>query len=182
MQKLLLHICCGPCATHVIKVLGREFSLTGYYYNPNIYPADEYYKRLEAVKITAEKLEIPFIEGKYEPEVFFNAVKGFEHEPENGERCKICYRLRIAGTAKYASGHSFDRIASTLTLGPQKKASVINPIGREEAKRYGVSFIEGDWKKMDGFKKSCELSREFGIYRQNYCGCMFSMRDRDQEH
>jgi len=175
MQKLLLHICCGPCATHVIEILSQNFKVTGYFYNPNIYPKEEYEKRLDAVKTVAERQEIPLITGEYEPQIFFTAVEGFEHEPENGERCKICYRLRLSGTAKIAASKSFDLIASTLTLGPQKKASIINPIGKEESEKAGLSFIESDWKKKDGFKRSCMLSREYGIYRQNYCGCLFSM-------
>ena len=175
MRNLLLHICCGPCATHVIETLSREFDVTGYYYNPNIYPEEEYGRRLEAAKTVAKKQNITLIEGDYDPLTFFNAVKGYEHEPENGARCKICYRLRLSGTAVYASDNSFGCIASTLTLGPQKKASIINPIGVEEAEKHDIDFIEGDWKKKDGFRKSCIISGEYGIYRQNYCGCKFSM-------
>ena len=176
MKKLLLHICCGPCATHVLEVLSHQYDITGYFCNPNIYPEEEYIKRLDAAHEAAKKLNIPLIEGEYTSQIFYNAVKGYENEPENGKRCTICYRLRLSGTALYAAGNSFDCIASTLTLGPQKKASVINPIGKEETESAGLTFIEGDWKKKDGFKRSCELSREYGIYRQNYCGCMFSMR------
>ena len=178
MHKLLLHICCGPCATHVIEILNQNFKVTGYFYNPNIYPIEEYEKRFETARIVAERQEIPLIHGKYEPQTYFNAVKGFEKEPENGERCKICYRLRFYSTAKLAASKSFDYIASTLTLGPQKKASIINPIGKEESEKAGLSFVEGDWKKNDGFKRSCMLSGEYGIYRQNYCGCLFSMTSK----
>jgi len=176
MKKLLLHICCGPCATHVLDILGHNYEVTGYFYNPNVHPEKEYGNRLAAARIVAGKAGIPLIEGDYDPSVFFESVKGYENEPENGERCRICYRLRLSETARFASCNSFDCIASTLTLGPQKKASVINPIGIEEAASAGVAFIEGDWKKKDGFKRSCELSREYGIYRQNYCGCLFSRR------
>ena len=179
MKMLLLHICCGPCATHVIDILGSDYEITGYFHNPNIHPEEEYLKRLDAARTVAEKQGIPLIEGVYKPETFFSAVKGFEHAPENGKRCRICYRLRLSETARYASGNSFDYIASTLTLGPQKKAAVINPIGTEEATAAGVTFVEGDWKKKDGFRHSCELSQEYGLYRQNYCGCLFSMRDKD---
>jgi predicted adenine nucleotide alpha hydrolase (AANH) superfamily ATPase len=178
MQKLLLHICCGPCATHVIQILKQNFKVTGYFYNPNIYPNEEYEKRLTAARMVTEKQEIPFIIGEYDPQIFFTAVEGFEHEPENGERCKICYRLRLAGTAQKASEKSFDCSASTLTLGPQKRATIINPIGKEESQKAGIHFIEGDWKKKDGFKNSCLLSREYGIYRQSYCGCKFSMNSK----
>ena len=178
MQKLLLHICCGPCATHVIEILNQNFKVTGYFYNPNIYLKEEYEKRFDAARIVAERQGIPLINGEYEPQTYFNAVKGFENEPENGERCKICYRLRLYSTSKIAASKSFDCIASTLTSGPQKKASVINPVGKEESEKAGLSFIEGDWKKKDGFRRSCMLSREYGIYRQNYCGCLFSMTSK----
>jgi len=181
MQKLLLHICCGPCATHVVEFLRQKYNITGYFYNPNIYPEEEYIKRLDAAREVAKRMGIEIIEGEYEPRTFFNAVKGFENEPENGKRCNICYRLRFYGTAQYAADNSFDCIASTLTLGPQKKASIINPIGISEAEKVGLSFIEGDWKKKDGFKRSCELSHEYGIYRQNYCGCLFSMPGKRKE-
>jgi len=165
MQKLLLHICCGPCATHVVESLHQKYNITGYFYNPNIYPEEEYKKRLDAAMEVAKR----------------TAVKGFENEPENGKRCNICYRLRFYGTAQYAADNSFDCIASTLTLGPQKKASIINPIGISETEKAGLSFIEGDWKKKDGFKRSCELSHEYGIYRQNYCGCLFSISREDNK-
>ena len=181
MKKLLLHICCGPCATHVLDILGRDYEVTGYFCNPNIHPEEEYLKRLDAACAVAEKQGVSLIEREYNPQTFFDAVRGYEDEPENGERCRICYRVRFSETARYAAYNSFDCIASTLTLGPQKKASVINPIGKEEAENTGLSFIEGDWKKKDGFKRSCELSREYGIYRQDYCGCLFSMNTKSKK-
>ena len=159
-----------------MDILRGDYEVTGYFYNPNIHPEAEYLKRLDAARKAAKKQGITLIEGSYDTQTFFGAVKGYENEPENGERCRICYRLRLSETARYAACNSFDCIASTLTLGPQKKAVVINPIGMEAAAGSGVTFIEGDWKKKDGFKRSCELSREYGIYRQNYCGCLFSMR------
>jgi len=176
MQKLLLHICCGPCATAVVERLIDDYDITGYFYNPNIHPEEEYCRRLEAAQMALNRFGIPFVEGRYEPDAFFKAVKGLEHEPENGLRCPVCYRLRLAATAEYAARNSFDCIASTLTLGPQKKASVINPIGIEAAESAGVEFLEGDWKKKDGFKRSLELSHEMGMYRQHYCGCVYSIR------
>ena len=181
MRKLLLHICCGPCTIHVAEVLRQQYNITGYFYNPNIYPEEEYVKRLDAAREVAKRTGITLIEGEYKPQTFFDAVKGFENEPENGERCKICYRLRFSGTVQYAVASSFNCIASTLTLGPQKKASIINPIGIIEAEKAGLSFIESDWKKKDGFKRSCKLSHEYGIYRQNYCGCLFSMTKEDNK-
>ena len=175
MPKLLLHICCGPCATTVIERLCDDYSVTGYFYNPNIHPEDEYRRRLKAAREVTGKFGIPLIEGTYEPEIFFDAVRGLENEPENGARCPVCYRLRLAETARVAAGNSFGLIASTLTVGPQKKASVINPIGEEEAECAGLKFLPGDWKKKEGFRRSCELSREYGLYRQEYCGCLFSI-------
>lgn len=177
MQQLLLHICCGPCATHVISVLREHYALIGYFFNPNIGPEDEYYRRLDAARTVCRQNDVPLLESVYEPDVFYTAVKGFEREPEGGARCKICYRLRLEETARKAAQEHIGCIASTLTLGPQKKASVINPAGEEAAARHGVRFVEGDWKKKDGFKHSCGLSREMNLYRQNYCGCIFSIRE-----
>ena len=179
MRKLLLHICCGPCATAVIGLLrDRGYDVTGYFSNPNIHPAQEYEKRLAAARTVAEKTALPLIEDGYDAAVFIEAVRGYGDEPENGARCPICYRLRLKRTAEYAAGHGFGSMATTLTVGTQKKAAVINPIGIEEAGRAGIEFVEGDWKKRDGFKTSCELTREYGIYRQHYCGCLYSLRDR----
>ena len=177
MSTLLLHICCGPCAAPVIERLKGAYDLTGFFYNPNIHPLDEYLRRLEAAKTVAEQFKIPLIEGVYEPNVFFDIVRGLEDEPENGERCQVCYRLRLSKTVSAAAKGSFNAIASTLTTGTMKKASIINPIGKEESACAGIQFVSYDWKKKDGFKRSCELSREYGIYRQNYCGCLFSMRN-----
>ena len=179
MNTLLLHICCGPCATHVVDLLTREYEVTGFFYNPNIYPEEEHQKRLAAAREVAQRFAITLREGDYEPEVFFDAVRGLEDEPEGGERCTLCYRMRLAVAADHASAGGFSHLASTLTLGPQKKASVINPIGKQESERAGLVFVEGDWKKKDGFKRSCERSHAFGLYRQNYCGCLFSLRRND---
>ncbi|MHB9030108.1 MAG: epoxyqueuosine reductase QueH [Candidatus Latescibacterota bacterium] len=176
MHTLLLHICCGPCATHVINSLRREYDVTGFFFNPNIYPAEEYRRRVQAAKTVCERLDVNIVEGTYEPECFYEAVKGLEEEPENGARCLVCYRLRLAEAARYAMENGYSLLASTLTVGPMKKAALIDPIGVEEAHRAGLSFRASDWKKKDGFRHSCELSREMGIYRQHYCGCEFSIR------
>ena len=176
MIRLLFHICCGPCATTVIEHLKDNYHITGYFYNPNIHPEEEYDRRLDAVRTVAGRFGIPLIEGVYEPQKFFDAVRGHEHEPENGMRCSLCCRLRLSDTARNAMKTSYDAIATTLTVGPMKKAHIINSIGKKEAEREGIEFLAGDWKKKDGFKHSCELSRTLGIYRQHYCGCLFSMR------
>jgi len=130
---------------------------------------------LEAARAVCERLEVDFIEGLYEPERYYDAVAGLEKEPENGARCLSCYRLRLSVTARRAAENGCRFIASTLTVGPMKKAAIIDPIGDEEACKAGVTFLAADWKKKDGFRHSCELSREFGIYRQRYCGCEFSL-------
>jgi len=178
MSRLLLHICCGPCATTVIERLREVHDVTGYFYNPNIHPEEEYQRRLEAAREATERLAVPLIEEVYEPEEFYREVRGLEHEPENGTRCPVCYRLRLGRTAEAARKGGFEVIASTLTVGPTKKAAVIDPIAGEAAERAGVRFLPGDWKKKDGFKRSCEMSRAFGLYRQHYCGCVFSMREK----
>ena len=177
MPSLLLHICCGPCATAAIEKLMAEYTVTGYFGNSNIHPEEEYLRRCEAARTAAIRMGIPFIEGPYEPGRFFEAVHGFEQEPENGARCLLCYRFRLAEAATYAAGHGFDLFATTLTTGPQKKAAVINPIGVEAGTLAGISFLEKDWKKQDGFHRSCQLAREYGLYRQHYCGCRFSIRE-----
>jgi len=174
MPRLLLHICCGPCSTTVIERLRDEHDITTYFYNPNIYPAEEYERRLTAARAAASRFGIPFETGPYEPDVFMTAVRGLEHEPENGARCPVCYRLRLSNAAGFASRHSFEFLATTLTLGPQKRASIINPIGHEVSAKAGITFVEADWKKKDGFKRSLELSGELELYRQHYCGCVFS--------
>lgn len=175
-RKLLLHICCGPCATTVIERLRESWEITGYFFNPNIHPPEEYERRLDAAREVARRFGIPLVEGRYNPGEFYDSVRGYENEPENGARCVLCYRLRLEAAAAAASEGGFDAIACTLTVGPKKRASVIDPIGAEAAKNAGIGYVDGDWKKRDGYRRSCELSREYGIYRQHYCGCEFSMR------
>ncbi len=177
MPSLLLHICCGPCATTVIERLRDNWTVTGFFYNPNIAPETEYRLRLVAAREVCTRVGVPLIEGVYEPDRYEAAVRGFEDEPENGSRCLVCYRLRLSTAATTAAARGFDAFASTLTTGPRKKASVIDPIGAEAAREADVAFRAGDWKKRDGFNRACELAREFGIYRQHYCGCRFSIRD-----
>jgi epoxyqueuosine reductase len=175
--RLLLHICCGPCATVAIETLSKVSVITGYYYNPNIYPEAEYFLRRDAAEDVSRQMGIPFVAGLYDQELFSDAVRGFEQEPENGARCTLCYRLRLTATALYARENGFDCFASTLTTGPQKKAAVINPLGTGIGGQYGVTFLEKDWKKQDGFRRSCELARSLGVFRQHYCGCRFSIRE-----
>jgi predicted adenine nucleotide alpha hydrolase (AANH) superfamily ATPase len=157
--------------------LRDDYAVTGFFFNPNIHPPEEYRRRLDAAKTVCDRLDVKIIEGAYEPERFYEAIKGWEDEPENGNRCPFCYRLRLKVASRYAAENGYGFLASTLTVGPMKKAAVIDPIGEEEACRAGLIFIASDWKKKDGFRHSCDLSREYGIYRQHYCGCEFSMRE-----
>jgi len=178
LQPLLLHICCGPCAVSVIETLRETYTVTGYFYNPNIYPEDEYRRRRDAAHVAALRMGTPFIEGPYEPESFRAVVRGFENELENGGRCPLCYHQRLEGAARYAAANGFSLFATTITTGPRKPAAIINPIGEAAAKTAGIDFLCGDWKKRNGYQRSCELSREFGIYRQHYCGCEYSLREQ----
>lgn len=176
--KLLLHSCCAPCSSYVFEYLSDYFSITDFYYNPNISEKSEYEKRTNEMKrlIAAMpvKNEISFVEGSYDPKRFFEAVKGYEACREGGERCFICYRMRLAETADYAKAHGFDYFTTTLSISPLKNAAKLNEIGQEEAERAGVKYLLSDFKKREGYKRSIQLSAEYGLYRQNYCGCIFS--------
>lgn len=174
--KLLLHVCCAPCGAHVAELLNRDFNVSGYYYNPNIQPAEEYQKRLAAVEQFFEQKNIPLMVGSYEPDQWFKIIKGLEKVPEGGARCRLCYLMRLEETAKKALQKDFDVIATTLTVSPHKKAEVINQLGRELADKYQIKFYEADFKKQDGFKKASQLAKEECFYRQSYCGCLFSQR------
>ena len=174
--KLLLHICCGPCSTEVIRRLQDDYEVVGLFYNPNIHPEAEHDKRLMEVQRISALWRVLVDVRPYQHERFLEVARGLEHEPEGGSRCLACYRLRLDEAARRAAENGCTHIAATLTIAPMKKAAVINPIGRDVAARHGLIFLEEDWKKQDGFKHSIELSRDLGLYRQNYCGCEFSRR------
>jgi hypothetical protein len=176
MQSLLLHICCAPCSTQVIRVLQQKFTVTGFFYNPNIEPEEEYLRRLATMRQFAIQIGFPLLIGNYEHSLWEDAVKGSESEPEGGTRCSICYRFRLEQTAKQAKENGFTLFATTLTISPHKPASVINKIGLELAQKYSIAFEPADFKKKDGFKQSCTLAKEFQLYRQTYCGCKYSLR------
>jgi predicted adenine nucleotide alpha hydrolase (AANH) superfamily ATPase len=173
-KRLLLHVCCGPCSTHVIEVLRPEFEVSTYFYNPNIHPIEEYELRLEAMRKVSQMAGVPLVEGEYEVEHWFRSTKGFETEREGGKRCSVCFRLRLEKTAVFARNVGYQYYATTLTVSPHKDARIINETGIELQKRYGIDFYEADFKKKDGFKRSCQLSKEYQLYRQHYCGCVFS--------
>lgn len=181
-STLLLHACCAPCSSAVLERLGNFFNISILYYNPNITNKDEYEKRLEEIrKFTSSfdtKYPIEVISGRYEPKEFFDIARGLENEPERGKRCYKCYELRLKETAKIAKEKGFDYFTTTLSLSPYKDAKWINEIGEELEKELEVKFLYSDFKKKNGYKRSIELSNEFNLYRQDYCGCVYSVRDK----
>lgn len=182
VPRLLLHSCCAPCSSYVLEYLSRYFEITVFYYNPNIYPPEEFGKRVEEQKRLIAQLPaehpISFLDGPYEPERFYEMAKGLEQVPEGGARCFKCYRLRLTETAEMACAGKYDYFTTTLSISPLKNAEKLNEIGGQLAKDYGVDYLYSDFKKRNGYKRSTELSREYGLYRQDYCGCVFSMRER----
>lgn len=177
-KTLLLHSCCAPCSSYVLKYLSEYFKITLLYFNPNISPREEYEKRVSEqkrlIKEMPVKYPVEFIEGRYEPQEYYDAVKGLESEPEGGARCMVCYELRLHEAAKYAAEGKFDYFTTTLSISPLKNAQKINEIGEKVGTEYGVHHLPSDFKKKEGYKQSVELSREYGLYRQNFCGCVFS--------
>lgn len=173
-NKLLLHSCCGPCSSSVIERLKDYFDITILYYNPNIEPIEEYLKRKEEQIRLLNELNIKFMDIDYLNEEYRSKVVGYEKEPENGLRCHICYRLRLEKTAKIAKENNFDYFATTLTVSPYKNAKVINELGLELQNKYNINYLLSDFKKEDGYKRSIELSKKYNLYRQDYCGCLFS--------
>lgn len=200
-KRLVLHSCCAPCSSYVLEYLRQYFKITVFYYNPNITQEPEYLKRVQEQKrliqaynnrlsqslLTNKTKEscsvfpIEIIEGEYEREVFLREVKGMEQCPEGGERCEICFRLRLSETAKLAKKLSADYFCTTLTVSPLKSAEKLNTIGQELAADIGVAFLPSDFKKKNGYQRTIELSREFGLYRQDYCGCIYSKAEREEQ-
>lgn len=179
--SLLLHSCCAPCSSYVLFYLSEYFKVTVFYYNPNIYPVDEYVKRLNEQKRLIKEMElkhkIDFEEGDYDKTEFYKHYKGLENEPERGKRCTICYQLRLEETAKLAKENGYEYFTSTLTVSPYKDANLINEIGGQLENKYDIKYLYSDFKKKEGYKKSIEISNKYKLYRQNYCGCSFSMRN-----
>ena len=179
-KKLLLHACCAPCSSYVLEYLSDFFDITLLYFNPNISPEAEYRKRIaEVERLLREmplKSEVGLLEGRYCPEEFFKIAEGLEELPEGGERCFKCYRQRLEEAAKAAKEGGFDYFTTTLSISPHKNAEKLNLIGEELEKEYEVKYLYGDFKKRNGYKRSIELSRIYGLYRQNYCGCIYSRR------
>ncbi len=174
--RLLLHICCIGCGAYVSQILKKDYKVILYFYNPNIFPEKEYQKRLEETKRIAKKFSLKVIEGEYNHKEWLKLVRGHEQDPEREERCRICYYERLEKTAKLAKKLGIKYFTTTLTISPHKDASAILSFGKEIASKFDLIFLERDFKKKDGFKKSVQLSRKLGLYRQNYCGCEFSRR------
>ncbi|MFA5128520.1 MAG: epoxyqueuosine reductase QueH [Patescibacteria group bacterium] len=174
--KLLLHICCGVCGAWVPKKLSADFDVTLYFFNPNIAPEEEYKKRLAAAWEVAKEAQIELAEGQYQPQEWLALVRGHESDPEGGARCEMCFSLRLGETVKHAKENGFEYFASTLTIGRNKKAAVINPLGEKWAKQFGLKFLAEDFKKGGGQVETDKESRRLHLYRQNYCGCIFSIK------
>ncbi len=193
MPRLLLHACCAPCSSYCLEYLWDYFELTVFYYNPNITEDVEYRKRVAEEKRLIETLnsqmgdmsgphaEIKIIEGDYNPDSFYKIAKGLEQCPEGGERCFLCYELRLRESARVARKLQFDYFTTTLTISPLKNAAKLNEIGERLGEEYGVAFLPSDFKKRNGYKRSIELSREYHLYRQDYCGCVYSRMERERQ-
>jgi predicted adenine nucleotide alpha hydrolase (AANH) superfamily ATPase len=175
-QKVLLHVCCAPCSTHAIMRLMQEHDVTLFFSNSNIWPKEEYEKRLGEVRKIAKAYSLELIEDSYDNEAWLEWIKGLEGEPERGKRCPKCFEFNLRRAAGYAKGHNSDYFTTTLTISPHKDSKIIFEIGKRLGVAEGIKFLELDFKKQDGFKHSLELSEKHGIYRQNYCGCRFSIR------
>lgn len=186
--KLLVHSCCAPCSSYVLEYLNDYFDITVLYYNPNISPKEEYEKRkAEQIRFIHERFsndntnnKVSFMDCDYESEKYAKIAKILEKEPEGGMRCVECFRLRLDKTAELAKLYGFDYFVTTLSISPLKNAQLINRIGSEISEKYGVSYLPSDFKKREGYKRSIELSKKYGLYRQNFCGCVYSKIQADK--
>ncbi len=184
-KTMLLHACCGPCSTAVLERLCPDYAVTVFYYNPNITEEAEYRMREEELQRflcaweEAGGPHVDLIPGRYDPQEYYTCAKGLEQEPEGGERCRACFRLRLSETASLAKEQGFDCFDTTLTVSPYKSFRDISAIGRSLAEEMGVAYAEGNYKKKDGYRRSVALSKEYGLYRQDYCGCAFSKAEAE---
>lgn len=182
--RLLLHSCCAPCSSYVLEYLTEYFDITVYYYNPNISPMGEYEKRIaEQKRLISEmkfKNSVSFIEGTYNHDEFISLTRGLENLPEGGERCSLCYEMRLEAAAQKAAEINADYFTTTLSVSPYKNTAKLNTIGLKLAMEYGVPYLVSDFKKKNGYKRSIELSTEYGLYRQNFCGCIFSKKEAEE--
>lgn len=184
--RLLLHSCCAPCSSYTLEYLAQYFDITVYYFNPNISPEGEFVKRFDEQKRLIGEMKfknpVKLVRGAYDYGEFLDTIKGFEECPEGGERCFRCYRLRLERTAAIARDEGFDYFCTTLSISPLKNSAKINEIGYELEKKYGVKWLPSDFKKREGYKRSIELSREYNLYRQNFCGCVYSHTVKEDEN
>ena len=185
VPKLLIHSCCAPCSSYCLELLSQYFEVTVFYYNPNIYPPEEYTMRVAEqdrfVKEFPAKNKISFVEGNYDTDKFYAMAKGMEHVKEGGERCFACYELRLRETAEFAKANGFDFFTTTLSISPLKNAQKLNEIGSKLELEYDIKYLYSDFKKQNGYKRSTEISDEYEMYRQYYCGCVYSKKQRDDE-
>ena len=184
VPKLFLHSCCAPCSSYTLEYLSNYFDITVYYFNPNISPKAEFDKRYAEQKRLIDALPskhpIKLVRGEYDYNDFLEIAKGYEDVPEGGKRCFRCYRMRLESTAKLAKEQGFDYFCTTLSISPLKNSQKINEIGYKVAEKYGIKWLPSDFKKKEGYKRSIELSREYQLYRQNFCGCVFSKENKDE--
>lgn len=180
--SLLLHVCCGPCSSYVLEYLNNYFNITLFYYNPNIYPENEYLRRKEELESFVSKVypKIKCVIANYNDKEFYSAVRGYEHLKERSERCYKCYQLRLEKTACYAKENNFDYFTTTLSISPYKISKWLNEIGETLEKEYNINYLYADFKKKNGYKRSLELSRKYNMYRQDYCGCVYSKVEREE--
>ena len=185
VPKLFLHSCCAPCSSYTLEYLSNYFDITVYYYNPNISPKQEFDKRFNEQKRLIDSLpakhKIKLVEGEYNYDDFLNIAKGLENVAEGGERCFNCYRMRLESTAKIAKAQGYDYFCTTLSISPLKNSRKINEIGYETAEKYDIKWLPSDFKKREGYKRSIELSKEYNLYRQNFCGCVYSKKEISDE-
>ena len=183
--RLFLHACCAPCSSYVMEYLSQYFEITIFFYNPNIAPLEEYSHRVAEIRRLIGEMEfvhpVTLMEGRYDPKEFYEMAKGLEDVPEGGERCFRCYRLRMEEAAKLAKEGGYDYFTTTLSISPLKNAQKLNEIGERLAGEYGVAYLVSDFKKRNGYKRSTELSKIYGLYRQDYCGCIYSKNQRERE-
>lgn len=181
VPTLLLHSCCAPCSSYVLEYLSNYFKITILYYNPNISPIEEFNKRVEEQKrlisLLDTKYPVSFIEGNYDNDIYETAIRGLENEPERGKRCYVCYELRLRECAKLAKEKGYDYFSTTLSISPYKNSNWLNEIGSKLEKEYQVNYLYADFKKKNGYKRSIELSNIYHLYRQNYCGCVYSKKE-----
>lgn len=185
VPNLLLHSCCAPCSSHVIDTLHKYFNITIFYYNPNIEPESEYLKRkneeINFIKKFPHQNKLEIIDSDYDNELYHQVVKGLENEKEGGARCMKCYYLRLDKTASKAKELGFDYFATTLTVSPFKNSAKINEFGEKLSQKYNIKYLYSDFKKKNGYKHSIELSKEYNLYRQDYCGCIYQKKERDEK-